>query len=628
MGSPSSGSTPMTAAPDRREEAGDVLRTPAGPEPAVAREVVFVACFGSAIAADFVAFMGRETRAEVVPMDDESGRARAGENRVAGEPASLVVFLPQRLGEPERSRLEWLLDSARGRTINFVGIVGTFRVHLNDPVAEETERSALALVRSSGIQARVTVFRSGLVLSPNSCVSRWLGRLGPLFPLAPGSLRTCFIEGEELFAAIEAERSGAVGPVGAGEAGPAGRPVGRGRRAYTFLGANLAWRELLVRHRGISAGSRLATAVARLLSWLLAGQLVALAVRLQSKWFPWASTWSVQTLEPRSMREIVSLTHQGNIGRVRVVGYNNGVNHFGHRYPGRTVVSTIRCRRVVHAGPGVLKADCGATIRSARDYLGGRSEELFVLPNYSYVSVGTSFIVPIHGSSVDYATVADTACRVVLYDPDTDRIISAERDAGAFRENVYNSRSRAVVLRLYLRTKPKSRYYVRRETWMDAGADKLLAALRDGNAANVEIRQAHAASGKVTVSKYYTKPSGPSGSAQESPRDALGRLWDRLEENPVTSFLMHALSRHVAWHTELFLTPAEFERFWATHAEVPLRKIQLRYIRRDGMPHSPFRDNDCVSADLFLFRFDKAAFDGYLARNLPSVRCNPGKHSN
>jgi hypothetical protein len=229
---------------------------------------------------------------------------------------------------------------------------------------------------------------------------------------------------------------------------------------------------------------------------------------------------------------------------------------------------------------------------------------------------------------VDYATVADTAYRVVLYDPDSDRIVSAGRDEGAFRENVYNPRSRVVVLRLYLRTKPKSSYYVRRETRKDAGAGDLLAALRDRDAANVEIRQAHAKSDKVTVSKYSTEPSGPSGPAQESPRDALGRLWDRLEENPVTSFLMHALSRHVAWHTELFLTPAEFERFWATHAEVALRKIQLRYIRRDGMPHSPFRDEDCVSADLFLFRFDKRAFDGYLAKNVPNVRCNPGKHSN
>jgi hypothetical protein len=404
--------------------------------------------------------------------------------------------------------------------------------------------------------------------------------------------------------------------------------VGRRRRAYTYLGANLAWREVLGRHRGTSAGRRVATSVARVLSWLLAGQLVALAVGLLSRWFPGARPWSVRTLKPRSMREIISLCNLGNIGRVRVVGYNNGVNHFGHRYPGKTIVSTVGCRRAVQAGLGVLKADCGATIRGAREFLAGRGEELFVIPNYSYVSVGTSFIVPIHGSSLDYATVADTACRVVLYDPDSDRIVSAGRDEKAFRENVYNPRSRVVVLRLYLRTKPKSSYYVRRETWKGAGAGDLLAALRDRDAVNVEIRQAHAASDEVTVSKYYNEPSGPSGLAQESPRDALGRLWDQLEENPVTSFLMHALSRRIAWHTELFLTPAEFEQFWTTHAEVALRKIQLRYIRRDGMPHSPFVDEDCVSADLFLFRFDKAAFDGYLAKNLPNVRCNPGKHSN
>jgi hypothetical protein len=356
--------------------------------------------------------------------------------------------------------------------------------------------------------------------------------------------------------------------------------------------------------------------------------LIALVVSLLAKRFSWVRPWSVHTLKPRSMGELLSLCHRGNIERIKVVGYNNGVNHFGHRYPGRTVVSTVRYRRTVHAGPGTLKADCGATVRAARDYLGGRGEELYVVPNYSYVALGTAYFVPIHGSAVDYSTVADTVCRVVLYDPDRDRIVSAARDEGAFGENVYNLQSRVVVLRLYLRTKPKSSYFVRRETWRNPEANDLLDALRDGEATNVEIRQAHAASAKVTVSKYYTHSSGPSGPALESPRDALGRLWDRLEENPVTSFLMHALSRHLAWHTELFFTPPEFALFWQTHAQVPLRKIQLRYIRRDGMPHSPFCDEDCVSADLFLFRYDKPAFDAYLKRTFPSVRTNPGKHSN
>ncbi len=229
---------------------------------------------------------------------------------------------------------------------------------------------------------------------------------------------------------------------------------------------------MLSHHRGASPWQSMATAAARVLSWLLVGPLIALVVAFLAKRVSWAKSWSVHTLKPRSMRELISLCHRGNIEYVKVVGYNNGVNHFGHRHPGRTIVSTVRCRRTVHAGPGKLKADCGATIRDARDYLGGRGEELFVVPNYSYVALGTAYFVPIHGSSVDYCTVADTVCRVVLYDPDRDRIVSAARHEGAFRENVYNLRSRVVVLRLYLLTKPKSSYFIRSEAWKSPEAER------------------------------------------------------------------------------------------------------------------------------------------------------------
>ena len=132
---------------------------------------------------------------------------------------------------------------------------------------------------------------------------------------------------------------------------------------------------------------------------------------------------------------------------------------------------------------------------------------------------------------------------------------------------------------------------------------------------------------RVTVARYYKDQGDTSSPALELPRDALGRLWDRLEENPVTSYLMHALGRHVAWHTELFFTPPEFALFWRTHDQLPLRKIQLRYLRRDGLPHSPFRDDDCVSADLFIFRWHRLRFLEYLKNTFSTVRTNPGKHS-
>jgi len=595
----------------------DVPRTTKGPGLAIGRDLVVVDGFRSAIAADFAEFVGRGSRSEAVLVDDESGSMP--DDRAGQEPASLILFLPPSLSDSDHRRLADLLKAASRGPIRFVGIVSTFRVHLEDQAAEEAERLAISLVRSVGIDARVVLFRPGPVLSPNSSASRWLRRLAAFFPLAPSYLRACFIEGQEFFEAIETERSG-TDPIGV-------ESLNRRYRAYTFLGANLSWREILERHRDPSRG-RIATAVAHLGSWLLLGHLVALVVKILAKRVSWAKSWSVHTLKPRSLRELVSLCHRRNIDRVRVVGYNNGVNHFGHRYPGKTIVSTSRCRRTVKGGPGTLKAECGATIRDAKDYLGKRGEELYVVPNYSYVALGTAFFVPIHGSAIDYSTVADTALRVILYDPDRDRIVSASRDEEAFRENVYNPRSRAVVLVLYLRTKPKSSYFIRSEIRKSPEAAELLAALRDRDAANVEIRQGHAASVNVTISKYYTSVEGMSGTALESPRDTLGRLWDQLEENPISSFLMHALSRHLAWHTELFFNQEEFELFWRTHAQVPLRKIQLRYIRRDGMPHSPFRDEDCVSADLFLFRTDKHAFDTYIGRTFGSVRTNPGKHSN
>src|SRR5262249_41855579 len=154
--------------------------------------------------------------------------------------ASLIVFLGPRLTEPQRGALADLLRAASGWPIRFVGMVSTFRVHLDDPAAEEVERLALELVRASGLPSRVTVFRPGHVLSATSGVSRWLRRLAPLFPLVPRRLRTCFVEGAEFFALVEAERSGAVGDGEASQDLP-GRAVSRRHRAYTLLGANVSW---------------------------------------------------------------------------------------------------------------------------------------------------------------------------------------------------------------------------------------------------------------------------------------------------------------------------------------------------------------------------------------------------
>lgn len=522
--------------------------------------------------------------ARVVPTDPSPG-------------AECVILVLQ--PRPADSQLEDQIARARGA--EFVAVVSTFRAYLGDATAVTAEKSVLD--RLKGSSARVVVFRPGVMLSPDSPAAKSLCRCGAFYPLVPRRLRSCFVTGDELTAAIERERLSG----------------GRGRRrAVAVLGPNRPWREVLAEHRPRGVFAAGGTAVCWLLSWLLIGQLVAWLILRR---------WDSRTLYPRTLHDLRALCHPANIRHVKVVGYNHGVNHFGHRYPGRTVVSTVRLARVCRAGPDRIRADGGATVRRALDVLAATDQTLYVVPNFSYVCLGTAYFVPIHGSAADFSCLAETITKVLLYDPAEDRLIAATTDAPAFREHVYNLRSDVVLLRLEIRVKPQSRYYMNREDLAAPDATTVLAALRDPRATNVEVRKANAAGETATVARFYSDAGGAEAPVMELPRDALGRLWDRLEENPVTAFLMHTLTRHLAWHVELFFTAEEFTRFWADHRSLPLRKIQLRFIRRDGFPHSPFRDHDCVSSDMFMFRRSRRAFEDYLTKTFAVVRSNPGKHS-
>lgn len=496
----------------------------------------------------------------------------------------------------------------RLEAVRFIAVVSTFRVHLGDVKAAAAEAQVLA--RLNGMAARVVVFRVGHVVGGPSRASVWLRRLGFAYPLVPARMRSCFVADSELSVAIDAERFAAPS-----------------RRLVALLGPNRPWRDVLREHRRPGIGSALLRGICFLLSFLLVGHFAALILDLLALWRPSLRRFNLDTLRPESTAELLALYNPHNFQHVKVVGYNNGAVHFGHRFPGKTVVSTVRCNRIVRSKPDIIKADCGATIRKATDFLAAAGQELFVIPNYSYVCLGTAFFVPIHGSAADFTTVAETIVKALLYDPMCDRYILATSDDPEFRDNVYNMASTLLVVRLWIRVKPKASYFVHKQALTGATSEQLLDALRDTQATNVEIRKSKASGNTVQLSKYYKAATETSGDVLEIPRDSLGRLWDRLEENAVTSFLMHALTRWLAWHVELFFTGEEFATFWQTHQALPLKKIQLRYIRRDGLPQSPFCEHDCVSVDMFMFRWKRAAFETYLKQTFAVVRSNPGKHS-
>jgi hypothetical protein len=517
----------------------------------------------------------------------------------------IVVFLDRKATPLLVRLLQELGKFCRTHKVPVV-IVSSWRIHLGDRAAAAAE--ALA-VRELGGATRVVVLRAGNILSPHGVLWRFLNRCGRWLTLCPPGLRTCFVDSNCLFAAILREL----------------RNQKPGTVILTLLGANRPWCTL-----GEGANRHRRPAIVEALLCILHSSCVEawllLALGFMAKRIAWLRACHVETLHPRTLAELLVLYNKYNAVNVKIVGYNNGVNHFGQQFPGRTIVSTCRCARAVRLVDDYAKLDAGTTIREVITSLRRLDKELFVIPNYSYVSIGTSYFVPIHGSASTFSTIGDTIDKVILYDPHLDRFIVARRGQDEFSKWMYNLDASLLLLRLYVKVKDRSTYYAKRQELVNPTSQDIIDQFNDGEAANIEMRKASANAATVTVAKYYT-------GARECdrtfllPRDSLGSLWDRLEERRLTSVLFHGLVRRFAYHVELFLTKEEFSRFWSAHTSLPVRKIQLRYLKRDGLPHSPFRHEDRISADLFMLRNQRQLFHRYLRKELSAVPMNRGKHS-
>jgi hypothetical protein len=589
-------------------------------------DVLLIAGCGNPVLADYATHcLGRGGKVSVVSTPQVCGKIAGQAEWLPAEKFShaaylaahpgrrlsgAVLFLDGALTAPDRTVLAEAAALARAGGAGCVCIVSTFRVHLGDAAAARAE--AFVRARLRGFAGRVVILRPAHVLSRHSRLGAFLRRSWFWFPLVPGKLKGCCIEGDELFAVIDRELDG---------------PQGRKSRTYTLLGANRPWQDRL-REQGKGPLAHAYAALARVFFPLAVLRILAgLLLDLAGRRVPPLRPWHVETLRPGSLKELLTLYNKYNYRHVKVVGYNNGVVHFGQKFPGKTVISTAACKHLARVKGAVGEFDAGVTVRQAMDVLGPQGRELYVLPNYSYVSLGTSLFIPIHGSASAFGTIADTIDKVLLYDAARDRCVVAARGDPAFGNYVYNLGAAVLLLRLHVQTREKCRYYVKQVELASPSSREVLGYFHDKGPSNVELRKAGSAARTVTVCRYYTEGAAGIDEALEVPRDALGRVWDRLEENPITRILFHGLVRSLAYHVELFLSEQDFATFWETHGGLPILKIQLRFIPIDGYPHSPFREHDCVAADLFLRRKHKGLFDAYLKEKLPGVRLNPGKHS-
>jgi hypothetical protein len=573
-------------------------------------DTLLVAGAAGALMRDFAASASRQGAQTIVVPAEQCSRSVLLAACRGRRISAAVLFLPRSPTAQEEAALDELTAVLAQEKVGRVCVVSSFLAHFGDRRAVGPE--ARVLDRLQGSPVRTVLFRPAHVLSPHSPAGAWVRALWFCHPLVPKRFTSCFVEGDELFAALLRELTG---------------PPPRGGATYTLLGPNRLWRDVLREHADRNPLRRGLAAVATGLGWLgigwLAGWLFSACARPLRR----LRRWDFDTLQPSSMSELLALYNKYNYHHVKVVGYNNGATHFGQRHPGRTVLVTARCDARARVRGNVAQFDAGVTVRRATEVLAGAGKELCVLPNYSYVCLGTSFFVPIHGSASDFSTLGDTITKVLLYDPANDRFVRARRGDAAFADHAYNLASPALLLRLSVRVKEKSAYFLERSRLEAPAGGEVLAILQDDRPANVEVRKLRAADRAVDVYRYFTRPPEGGDGALPFPRDSIGRLWDRLEANPVSSILFHGFARRFLYHVELFLAPEDFAAFWETHTALPLMKMQFRYVRRDGLPHSPFLRHDCVSVDLLMWKKHKGTFDACVKEKLGAVQVNPGKHS-
>ena len=252
---------------------------------------------------------------------------------------------------------------------------------------------------------------------------------------------------------------------------------------------------------------------------------------------------------------------------------------------------------------------------------------MYALPNYSHICIGTAFFVPIHGNALDYTTIAESIVKVVLYDPKEERFIVTSRQEKTFQNYIFNTTSQVILLRLYLEVKPKARYFPSKVKLSQPNSQVLLDAFCDNTVSNIDIRKSKADSDTVYINKYYSKSQEKTNSeGLEFPRDSIGGLWDKLEEKPITSWLMHTPVRYLLWNIELFLTKDEFITLWETHSSLPISKIEIRYVKRSSSANSPFPDCDCIAVDFMLSRKHCQVIKDYIKNNFAVPRYHLGKH--
>lgn len=328
--------------------------------------------------------------------------------------------------------------------------------------------------------------------------------------------------------------------------------------------------------------------------------------------------FAVRTFQPESERDLLSLAQECNTD-IRIRGYDNQGLYFLN--PGGLRSTTVSLRKLdqvieLDTNRNVVHVQAGIHFGTLLRFLESHGKWLANYPNYHFISVGACIATPVHGSNLAFPFIADLVESVRVYDRNRDRVLSVGPNDELFHRLIFSPETLrgSVILSAELRITDRQKYVLNSRSVpvenlkFDFTDGRILGQSNDVNQESCqhsEVRINAPSSSHATI-QSYRQVSDPSECEKRGDNellsikaDSIGRKWNLLQSNAVTSACTSSIARGFL-NFEWFFSPEDFETFWkALHvgkSRPGFYKLLIRYNRVNQHLSTPFHGT--ISIDI------------------------------
>ena len=434
----------------------------------------------------------------------------------------------------------------------------------------------------------VYIVRPSVVMGDQLLWDRILRKIADVYPLIPGNFTRSFVDVNEVTGTIKGIIEGGIESRTITLLGQRQSLRDMAKRYSTRQGIGKIWLgggivlAALFAYLIVGLHSRLAEAI--LLELLAAWLLGTVALKyLVPEFHEYFAGFKYYRFFPETEDEVISLCYSGN-NNIVIKGYDNKAKYYHEKLPAQythVVLEHFNKVRSLDLEKHIVSVEAGICFADLLSYLTRHNRWLANYPNYHYITAGACILCPVHGSSIQYPFIADLVQSFRYYDRRKDEVLELSRNDKEFDAITFNSDllNQIVVLSVDLSISNRVRYRLQTEKADINQLDfvKLFESLDHDK--HLEVRVNSLRNGRAYIQTYssidYTNASVERKGLQAIKADSIGRKWNLMRRNFVTSIMTQVFSRPYV-NFEWFFDREEFKRFWE---EIVAQKQTYRFFK-------------------------------------------------